>query len=334
MSDEIPTGRSRGGVARAQSLTPERRQEIGREAAAKRWANDLPQSTHEAPLNLAGQELSAAVLEDGRRLLLSKDFLTALGRPWKGSYKRTKYPNFIDANNLSPFITSDLDDVLEPVEFKTKRGQRAIGYRAELLAEVIDIYLRARAAGRLRGRQKEIADRAEVLSRGLMRLGIIGLVDEATGYQRERAADALAQILEAFIAKELQPWVKTFPDEFYEQMFRLRGLEFPKETVKRPQYFGHLTNDIIYKRLAPGVLAELKNSVPKLPSGRRKGAFAMKLTPELGHPRLREHLASVITIMSFCDDYREFQVKLDKRHPRYGETGFLDFNQDDNGSGL
>ena len=155
MSDEIPTGRSRGGVARAQSLTPERRQEIGREAAAKRWANDLPQSTHEAPLNLAGQELSAAVLEDGRRLLLSKDFLTALGRPWKGSYKRTKYPNFIDANNLSPFITSDLDDVLEPVEFKTKRGQRAIGYRAELLAEVIDIYLRARAAGRLRGRQNE-----------------------------------------------------------------------------------------------------------------------------------------------------------------------------------
>ncbi len=38
--------------------------------------------------------------------------------------------------------------------------------------------------------------------RALAHVGIIALVDEATGYQRERASDALATILESFIAKE------------------------------------------------------------------------------------------------------------------------------------
>ena len=99
-------------------------------------------------------------------------------------------------------------------------------------------------------------------------MGIIALVDEATGYQYQRKKRDLAAILEAFIAKELQPGIKTFPDEYYTQLFRLRGLEFPKDSVKRPQYFGTLTNDIVWKRLAPGVLTEMKKVVPK----KRKGS--------------------------------------------------------------
>ena len=116
-------------------------------------------------------------------------------------------------------------------------------------------------------------------------------------------------------------------------MFRLRGLDFPQESVKRPQYFGHLTNDVIYRRLAPGVLEELKNTVPKTPSGRRQGTLQQKLTPDLGHPKLREHLASVTTIMALSDDYHDFKQKLDKRHPRYDETMAFDFD-DNGGKGL
>jgi hypothetical protein len=92
--------------------------------------------------------------------------------------------------------------------------------------------------------------------------------DEATGFQKDRAANALAEILEKFIAKELRPWVATFPNEYYEQLFRLRGLDFPRDSVKRPRYFGHLTNDIIYARLAPKVLEELKSATPRAPDGR------------------------------------------------------------------
>lgn len=343
-SDDKPAGRAIGGVARAKSLAPERRREIAREAAARRWGTDsaqsiaeLPQATHEAPLNLAGQEVFAAVLGDGRRLLLSRDFLTALGRPWKGTYRRTKYPSFIDANNLSPFVTSDLEDVLEPVEFKTMRGQKAIGYRAELLPEVISVYQRARVAGALKGRQREIADKAEILGRGLMRLGIIGLVDEVTGYQAVRAKDDLARILSQFIAKELQPYVQTFDAEFYQEMFRLRGLEWSSDSVKRPQYFGTLTNEVIYKRLAPGVLEELKKVTPRNDSGKHKDKLFRRLTSNRGYPKLKQLLGSVVTLMTLSSDWHDFMQKLERRHPKFTTQLSLPFPYQpdkDDGKGL
>ena len=169
--------------------------------------------------------------------------------------------------------------------------------------------------------------------RALAHVGIIALVDEATGYQRDRAADALAHILEEFIAKELKPWVKTFPDEFYEQLFKLRGLTYPSDGVARPQYFGHLTNDIIYKRLAPGVLEELKRTIPKDDEGRRKHQYHRKLTENLGHPKLREHLSAAIAVMKLSDDYDDFIEKLNRTHPKYNETIEMDLNSDD-GKGL
>ncbi len=332
MEDNNP--KAAGGHARAEKLSPSKRREIAQKAAAARWSGHLPGATHEGELEVAALSLPVAVLADGTRLMISKAFMTALGRPWKGSYKSTNLPNFIDAKNLIPFIPKELYDVLDPIEFINKRGQKALGYRAELLQMVCDVYLDARKAGDvLTPAQARLASQAEILIRGFARVGIIALVDEATGYQRDRATDALARILEKFIAKELQPWVKTFPDEFYKEMFRLRKLDFPREAVKRPQYFGHLTNDIIYKRLAPGVLEELKNSVPRLPSGRRKGTLQQKLTPDLGHPKLREHLASVTTIMALSDDYEDFKRKLNKRHPRYAENMAFDFDNDDS-SGL
>ena len=63
-----------------------------------------------------------------------------------------------------------------------------------------------------------------------------GIVDEATGYQYDRARDALSTILEEFIAKELAQWVKTFPDEFYKKMYDLHPKLDPKQIgAKKPQ---------------------------------------------------------------------------------------------------
>ena len=128
--------------------------------------------------------------------------------------------------------------------------------------------------------------------------------------------------------------MKTFPDEFYQELFRLRGLEFPKDSVKRPQYFGHLTNDIVYRRLAPAVLDELKNSTPKSPSGRLKNHLHRRLTSDLGHPKLREHMASIVTAIKLSDTYSQFKQSLDRIHPKYNETMALNFNDEDDGTGL
>ena len=329
--DEKDQKKVRAAKARANALSPERRAEIGRAAAEARWGADLPQAAYEGEFTLGGTPIACAVLPNGSRIITQATFLRALGRsrsPKAGTGVLStvdQLPFFLQADALKPFISEDLVQSTNPIFYRSKSGGRGVGYDARLLPQVADVYLQLRDAslqdkGAVPARYEGMIRAADILVRALANVGIIALVDEATGFQRDRAADALATILEAFIAKELQPWVRTFPDEFYEQLFRLRGLSFPHDTVRRPQYFGHLTNDIVYARLAPGVLEELKRTVPKRDDGRRKHHFFRKLTDSVGHPRLREHLASVITIMKLSRSYDDFLAKLDQIHPRYGET--------------
>jgi len=93
----------------------------------------------------------------------------------------------------------------------------------------------------LRGsRQPLIAKKADILIRGLADVGIVALVDEATGYQYDRARHALEEILERFIKNELGKWARRFPDEFYEHLFRLKGMKWPSDR-NPPQFVGTLT---------------------------------------------------------------------------------------------
>jgi hypothetical protein len=320
------------GKARASKLTPERRSEIARGAAAAKHGKLREVVSREGVVKIGNAELQCFVLDDESRVLARASFVRAIGRTGKVKGGRQfdeefQVPVFLTADNLKPFFPSDLDVNSKPVLF-TDGLTQMIGYRAELLPDVCDIFEDAERAGVLKTNQKHIAAACRLLSRGLTRVGIIGLIDEATGYQHTRAANALAKILETYIAKELQPWVYTFGNEFYQQMFRLRGLDYQKDNVKRPQYFGHLTNDVIYRRLAPGVLEEIKRTEPKLPSGKRKGAIHQRLDPDRGHPRLREHIASVTTIMALSDDYSDFLAKLNRRHPPFNENLAFDFMND------
>jgi hypothetical protein len=282
--------------------------------------------SRQGTLKIGGAEIDCYVLDDETRVLARAGFVRAIGRTGKvkGGRKfdgELQTPVFLGAANLKPFFPNDLEGNSNPILF-TYRGTQMIGYRAELLADVCDIFADADRAGILRSNQQHIADACRLLSRGLTRIGIIGLVDEATGYQRDRAANALAEILEKFIAKELRPWVHTFPDQFYAELFRLRGLDFPEDTVKKPQYFGHLTNDIIYSRLAPNVLDQLKKETPRAASGRHKHQLHRRLTEDFGHPKLREHLEAVLAVMKLSDNYSDFVQKLDRVKQRYDELPF------------
>lgn len=319
------TGRARGGIARAKTMTAEERSESARKAAnAKAELAKLPKATHgsaDHPLRVGDLDIPCYVLEDGRRVIVQRGVMTALdmsqGTAGKGGGDRLA--KFVDTKAIKPFVDIKLDAVIKaPILFKTPNGSQAYGYEATVLADLCEAVLEARKNGQLHYQQEHIAAQCEVLIRAFAKVGIIALVDEATGYQRERAKDALAAILEAFVAKELQPYVKTFPPEFYEHMFRLRGLQYPPERASyKPQYFGTLTNDVVYKRVAPGLLVELKKEAAK---DERKGRLHQRLTPALGHPKLREHLASVTTVMKLSKDYEDFIEKLDSVHPRYGDT--------------
>ena len=201
-------------LARAQSLAPERRTLIARKAAAKRWGTLREAISHEGTLKIGNAELACYVLDDETRVLARASFVRAIGRTGKVKGGRQfddefQTPVFLSADNLKPFYPTDLGANSKPILFIYK-GTEMIGYRAELLPDVCDIFADAERAGVLRRNQQHIADACRTLSRGLTRVGIVGLIDEATGYQKERAANALAQILERFIAKELQPWILLF----------------------------------------------------------------------------------------------------------------------------
>lgn len=284
---------------------------------------EIPKATHDGELKIGNDIIPCAVLEDGTRVLISKGFLTALGRPWKGS-SRTELPNFLGAKNLIPFVCNDLMDGLTPIKYINIRGTITNGFKAKILPLVCDVYLKARDDGILSKTQEPIAKKAELLMRGLAHVGIIALVDEATGYQEVRARRALEEILDKFIAEELRKWAKTFPDEFYKEMFRLRGWGYNPFSVKRPSYVGHLTNDIVYERLAPGVLDELKRVTPKDSKGRRKHRYFQRLTEDVGNPRLREHLAAVIALMKASTKWSQFERSIQRAFPKWNEQMLLD----------
>jgi hypothetical protein len=340
------TGKARGGIARMEGTTKKERSALGKMGAAARWSEDIRTATHgdlDHPLKIGDVEIPCYVLEDETRVLSQRGVIGGLGMSSGSSGLGVRGADrltiFLGGKALSPHVSNELLALTgNPIRFRQPNGGGlAYGYPATILADICDVVLAARKAGVLQKQQEHIADRCEILLRGFARVGIIALVDEATGFQRDRTRDALARILEAFVAKELQPWIKTFPDEYYAQLFRLRGLEYRTDSVKRPQYFGTLTNDIVYKRLAPGVLAELKKVIPKNEAGRRIAALSQALTRNIGYPKLREHLGAVIAYMTISRDYLDFIGKLDQFRPRFGEQYLLPFDyypDQDDGKGL
>jgi len=324
-------GASKGGDARAQKLSPERRREIARAAIEARWAKagkrPIPQATHTGELKIGDLAIPCAVLEDGTRLLTQWGFYRAIGRSgrpaggWGSDVE--KVAPFLALDNLKPYVSIELADSIKPIVFRVPRGGKAYGYRAELLPQVCEVYLRAREEEALLKTQLKFAQACEVLTRGLAHVGIIAMVDEATGYQYERAHDALAKILEEFIAKELRKWVQTFPPEFYRELFRLRNLKYDG-SVKRPQYIGVLTNDLVYSRLAPGVLDELRRQTPRDDKGRLKQHLHRRLTEDVGHPKLLQHLSAVTAIMRLCDKWEQFKPMLDRALPKYRRLPLFD----------
>lgn len=281
--------------------------------------------SEDKPLVLGDLEIPCYVVEGEIRVITQGGMLQSIGRsrtPMAGTGGLSdvdKLPSFLSASNLSKFITPEILMTTNPVYFRAESaGDVAVGYDARLLPMTCEVYLRARDAGVLYVSQEHIAAQCDILVRGLAVIGIIGLIDEATGYQAIREERALAKILEAYIAKELQPWTRTFPYEFYKEIFRLKGWSGP-DGVKRPSVIGHYTNDFIYDRLEIGILDELRLKNPVTPKGYRPNKHHQWFTPELGHPKLREHLAGVTALMRAAPNWTVFKRMLERSYPKRDE---------------
>jgi len=279
----------------------------------------MRRATHEGSLTLG--DIPCAVLDDGTRVISQRGFARALGASKPGSMTRRgagQLPSILTSKSLKPFIDKELEETATPIPFTPLQGGRvALGIRADVIPKLCDVWLKARDEGKLRHNQIEIAKRADLLMRGLATVGIIALIDEATGYQYDRPRRDLEEQLKRFLSENLRRWVRTFPADYFKELCRLRVVEL-RADMKLPQYFGKLTNNLIYRRLAPGLLRKLKER--KLERGSPSNKLFQWLSEDIGFREILVHLGIVVGLMKDSLSYDIFEKKLNKIAPKYPET--------------
>lgn len=327
-----PSGKARGGVARAEKLSPKERKEIAKKGAQARWhqhiapVEGLPKATHRGELIIGEIKIPCAVLDNGKRVISETGLTNAILGTRSGASRRLKkeheeagtpMPLFLAPNMLKPFVHQDLmDGPLSPIKYIDKH--RVVNaFDANLLPAVCDIWLKAREAGALQKQQLDKAQKAEILMRGLAHIGIIALVDEATGYQAERDTDDLQRFLGLYLSEERLKWAKMFPDEYYRQLFRLRGWTYSPMSVKRPKLVGKLTNQLVYEKLPANALEELRrlNPVKNKKTWRREATHFQHLSKDLGQVDLRDHILQLIAIMRVSRNWEVFKRNFAQAFP-------------------
>jgi DNA-binding transcriptional regulator YdaS (Cro superfamily) len=250
-------------------------------------------------IQLLGDEIDCYVLDSGKRVIALRSAVRAISETDSGNIA-----SLIGATTLKPYINLDL--ILSELEEFSIPGTQLIGRgmtteHFELICRGFVQALYERAD--LTDRQKEIAIKCAVLTSGLTRTGIDALIDEATGYQYERAEDELQVKLRAFIAEELRAWEKTFPDELWEEFGRLTNWQ--GSLHNRPKYWGKLVIELIYDTLDPDVAKYLRENRP--PPGIR---WHQNLSEDTGVRALVSRCYEIIGLAKSCETMGELRRKV------------------------
>jgi hypothetical protein len=336
---KLESPQSLGGKARSKKLSPEERSAIAQAAAEARWNKNaervgesrLQRATHIGELKIGDVLIPCAVLEDGTRVITQRGMFVALGmnkNPTMGqSSSIDNRPGFVSANNLTPFISEELKQSWTPVPFRLPKGSGgykgniAFGYEAKILPLVCHAFADAKEAKALTKNQLHIASATRIIDKGFSVVGIVALVDEATGYQEIRDRQALQEILRQYISGTLFEWTMRFPLEFYKEIFRLKGWTW--NSGKMPCIVGKYTIDLVYSRLAPNVLEELQRVNPPIDAGYRKHKHNQYLTRDVGHPLLSRRLYELIGMARASENWESFYQTVQRNYPRTSGTLML-----------
>ena len=293
----------------------------------------LPRVTHGGELAITGITLSCHVLNDGMRAC-GEGLLRAFSANTRGDAENHT-PAFLAHKNLQPFISDELRKDSTPVHFRTEDGDQAFGYRAQVLPGVCNVYLSVRDEEKLRKAQQALAQLSYTLVRELATLGIIALVDAASNYKELCHSPAVQGLLARYLKPFAARWSKRFPDEYYQEIYRLKGWEWPGMEVNRFPVTGHITNEIVYARIADGLLDRLRIDNPKSAGGDREHRHHQWLTDDFGVQELREHIVGVLAIMRTVVDpdpkraWQKFRISLERSYPRKHTNYNLDLDEED-----
>ena len=287
------------------------------------------------PLRLGNLEIPCYVLDNGMRVFSGRGIQKAIGYDSKSGQWMN---SFCKMDGVSSYLCAGDNSISErlskPIKFKRNNAggsqSTANGYEVTLLVDICSAIIDANRAGVFDN--NVIVRNADIIIRSVAKVGIIALVDEATGYQYERENDELQKILKAYISEELLPWQKRFPDIFYKELFRLNGWDYTVNGIKkRPGIIGKWTNTFIYEELPNGVLEELKKKTPKSESGNRTNRYHQLLTTDIGEPNLEKQINKVITLFQVSDNMKQFCDNFKKMKMRQIGQMELPFEFDENG---
>lgn len=284
---------------------------------------------HEGEITLGQTVIPCYVLEDGTRVLSGNAMQNALNLQEESDNKSgTRLARYLGQKTLEPYLYKG-KEVGHYEAIECYRGTQKInGYEATVLADICDAFLEARKEIKLSPRQKIIADQCEILIRGFARVGIIALIDEATGYQYDRERFELQKILNAYISDEILKWQLTFTDDFYKQVYRLWELPFiPKYIKNKPSFIGKLTTKYIYDGLPKGIISKIKENTGKTEKGNWKYKWHQSLTPEIGREHLKKQIIEVTTLMEVSQSKAQFNSLFQQKYNKKPVQLELEFKE-------
>jgi hypothetical protein len=283
-------------------------------------------------LDIAGYKVRCAVLNNGKRVVFQREIVGLLTGNLKGGLSR-----YFAAKSLQPFVPAKFKGPLEDAVFVFPYNRSmAQGFEGIDLIDICDMYLKARQARDENGRsilqssQQKLAAQAEIITRAFAKVGITAAIDEATGFQKQK--DEYQKLLSKYIAEDLQPWIKTFGDNFYFQIYRLKGWDWSRHITDKknhPWEAAKITNRIIYEKLPDGVLDKLRELSPRTAKGHRTHKLFRHLSPNAGYVHLVKHMGHTEAIMErHADgDWQKALHEIDTRFPSlrdpYGQLRLL-----------
>lgn len=268
----------------------------------------VPKAKWWGHLPIGEAQLPVYVLDNGMRVI-SRTGATGLLTDRKGGGNLESY---LKVEALAKYVPLDLPGLLIDFELEEVVNKTVQGLSAETFIEICRAYVNALSADALEtDRQKEIAVKASMFLASCAKVGLIALIDKVTGYQYDRAEDALQIKLAAFLEEEMRPWEKTFPDELWKEFGRLTNWQ--GSVTQRPKYWGKLVMELVYDYLDHDVAEWLKNNAPKPRHGEN---YHQWLSSQYGLKRLIEHIWMLVGMASACHTMPELRQKMGEKYGR------------------
>lgn len=322
MTDDIFSGRAKGGIARRDALSTEARKAIARKAAAARWGmKAIHRGNFQEQL---GIDVECYVLDDEKRtaVVSQTGMATALGLSSRGN----ALPRFLANKVMSEVVGAELRSKIEnPLKFQWGTGGAGSappvtvhGFESAVLIDICNAIVSAE--DKLGDRYAGVAKQAHLILGASAKLGIQGLVYALAGYSP--STEEVIAAFKVYVLEEAKKYEPEFPNELYLQWHRLYDLAVPERG--KPWMFKYLTVNHVYSPLAKssGKLLSLLRATKAKGGDRQKKLF--QFLNDIGARALRMQLGRVLEMAESSPDRQTYEKKIVER---FGGQTVMEFDQ-------